>query len=102
MSDTLLIISEKGLGVVGITDDNGYLAGIITDGDLRRHMDGLLNKTAGDVMTKSPTIIGPAALAEEAVAVMNDRQITCLFVVDETTVPVGVLKIQDCMRAGVV
>lgn len=102
MSDTLLIISEKGLGVVGITDKDGYLSGIITDGDLRRHMDGLLNKTAGDVMTKNPTTIGPSALAEEAVAEMNDRQITCLFVVNEHSTPIGVLKIQDCMRAGVV
>lgn len=102
MSDTLLVISEKGLGVVGITDRNGHLSGIITDGDLRRHMTGLLEKTAGDVMTANPTTIGPNALAEEAVAVMNERQITCLFVVDETQTPVGVLKIQDCLRAGVV
>lgn len=102
MSDTLLVISEKGLGVVGIVGKDGYLAGIITDGDLRRHMDGLLEKSASDVMTSDPTTIGPNALAEEAVAVMNDRQITCLFVVDETQKPVGVLKIQDCMRAGVV
>ena len=102
MSDTLLVISEKGLGVVGIIDRNGHLSGIITDGDLRRHRTRLLEKKAGDVMTASPTTIGPNALAEEAVAVMNERQITCLFVVDETQTPVGVLKIQDCLRAGVV
>ncbi len=102
MSDTLLVISEKGLGVVGVIDANGFLDGIITDGDLRRHMNGLLDKTAGDVMTAAPTTIGATALAEEAVAVMNERQITCLFVVETDRTPVGVLKIQDCMRAGVV
>ena len=102
MSETLLIISEKGLGVVGLTNDDGTLAGIITDGDLRRHMDGLLEKTARDVMTENPTTIEPSALAEEAVAIMNEKQITCLFVVESSGKPVGVLKIQDCLRAGVV
>ena len=102
MSETLLIISEKGLGVVGLSNEDGTLAGIITDGDLRRHMDGLLDKTAGDVMTENPTTIEPHALAEKAVAIMNEKQITCLFVVDNNTKPVGVLKIQDCLRAGVV
>jgi len=102
MSETLLNISEKGLGVVGLSNEDGTLAGIITDGDLRRHMDGLLDKTAGDVMTENPTTIEPSALAEKAVAIMNEKQITCLFVVDSNTKPVGVLKIQDCLRAGVV
>ena len=55
---------------------------MVTDGDLRRHMDGLLSLTAGQVMTAKPRTIGPDALAEKAVAVMNDKKITCLFVVD--------------------
>jgi arabinose-5-phosphate isomerase len=104
MSDTLLTISQKGFGVVGVLDDNGYLAGIVTDGDLRRNMDGLLDLTAGEVMTHAPGTIGPASLAEEAVNVMNERKITCLFVVDPngSRKVVGILHIHDCLRAGIV
>lgn len=103
MSEALLIISAKGFGVVGVTDDNGYLLGVVTDGDLRRHMDGLLSLTAGQVMTANPRTIGPHALAEKAVAVMNDKKITCLFVVDPegSRAPVGIIHIHDCLRAGV-
>jgi len=102
MSETLLTISQKGFGVVGVTDANGYLTGIVTDGDLRRHMDGLLDLTAGDVMTAAPKTIQPQALAQEAVSQMNDRKITCLFVVDDSNdkTPVGILHIHDCLRAG--
>ena len=104
MSDTLLTISQKGFGVVGVLDDTGYLSGIVTDGDLRRNMAGLLDLTAGEVMTKSPSTISPNALAEEAVNVMNDRKITCLFVVDPegSRNVAGILHIHDCLRAGVV
>ncbi len=104
MSDTLLTISQRGFGVVAVLDANNTLAGIVTDGDLRRHMDGLLGMTAGAVMTANPRTIGPDALAEEAVAVMNERKITCLFVVDPvgSGQVVGILHIHDCLRAGVV
>lgn len=101
MSDALLAISAKGFGVVGVADGSGALAGIVTDGDLRRHMQGLLDMTAQQVMTANPRTIAPDALAEEAVAQMNDRKITCLFVVDAGR-PVGILHIHDCLRAGVV
>lgn len=95
-------ISAKGFGVVGIVSPTGALSGIITDGDLRRRMVGLLEQTAQDVMTANPQTIAPGALAEEAVAIMNQRQITCLFVVDDATrgAPVGLLHIHDCLRAG--
>ncbi|MCF1708283.1 KpsF/GutQ family sugar-phosphate isomerase [Tabrizicola sp. J26] len=104
MSEVLLEISRKGFGVVGVTDADGYLAGVVTDGDLRRHMDGLLSRTAAEVMTPNPRTIGPDALAEKAVAVMNERKITCLFVVDPegSRKAVGILHIHDCLRAGVV
>ncbi len=104
MSDTLLTISQKGFGVVGVLNDEGYLCGIVTDGDLRRNMNGLLDLTAGEVMTKAPTTIGPDSLAEEAVAIMNDKKITCLFVVDPkgSRNAKGILHIHDCLRAGVV
>ena len=103
MSEALLSISAKGFGVVGVTDDDGYLVGIVTDGDLRRHMDGLLSLAAGQVMTANPRTIGPGSLAEKAVAVMNDKKITCLFVVDPegSRAPVGIIHIHDCLRAGV-
>jgi arabinose-5-phosphate isomerase len=104
MPEALLEISRKGFGVVGVTGPDGSLAGIITDGDLRRHMEGLLSHRAGEVMTPDPRTIGPEALAEKAVAVMNDRKITCLFVVDPegSRAAVGILHIHDCLRAGVV
>ena len=100
MSDALLAISQKGFGVVGVLNADGSLAGIITDGDLRRNMDGLLDKSAGDVMSPSPATIAPDVLAEQAVAMMNERKITCLFAA-RASVPVGILHIHDCLRAGV-
>ncbi|ETD77946.1 KpsF/GutQ family sugar-phosphate isomerase [Rhodobacter capsulatus] len=101
MPEALLIISQKGFGVVGVTDAGGRLIGIVTDGDLRRHMDGLLSRSVAEVMTRTPRTIAPTALAEAAVAVMNDCKITCLFAVEDGK-PVGILHIHDCLRAGVV
>ena len=103
MSEALLVISAKGFGVVGVTQGDA-LCGIITDGDLRRNMDGLLALTAGQVMMPAPRTIAPEALAEQAVALMNDRKITCLFVVDPALPerPLGIVHIHDCLRAGVV
>ncbi len=102
MSDALLEISQKGFGVVGVANDAGALLGVITDGDLRRHMDGLLDRTATEVMTAAPQTIAPGALAEEAVGIMNQHKITCLFVVDPEGdgAPAGLLHIHDCLRAG--
>lgn len=102
MGDTLIEISQKGFGVAGVAAADGTLAGIITDGDLRRKMTGLLDHTAGEVMTCAPTTIAPGALAEEAVAIMNQRKITCLFVVDPdgNGKAEGLLHIHDCLRVG--
>ncbi|GFE64584.1 KpsF/GutQ family sugar-phosphate isomerase [Litoreibacter roseus] len=106
MSEALLVISQKGFGVVGVTDTSGKLAGIITDGDLRRHMNGLLEKAVDQVMTADPRTIEPDALAEEAVALMTmpSPRITCLFAVpnDGAGRPEGLLHIHDCLRAGIV
>nr|WP_272860650.1 KpsF/GutQ family sugar-phosphate isomerase [Paracoccus stylophorae] len=101
MTDALLVISQKGYGVTGVTGDQGRLTGIITDGDLRRHMQGLLERTAGEVMTRAPRVIAPDALAESALAQMQERMITCLFAVEDQT-PRGILHIHDCLRAGLV
>jgi arabinose-5-phosphate isomerase len=102
MGDVLLAISQKGFGVAGVVDAQGALVGVITDGDLRRHMEGLLALTAADVMTAAPKTIAPDALAEQAVSVMNQRKITCLFVVDPVQggAPQGLLHIHDCLRVG--
>ncbi|WP_147126663.1 KpsF/GutQ family sugar-phosphate isomerase [Shimia ponticola] len=100
MGDALLEISQKGFGVVGVTEETGGLIGIVTDGDLRRNMDGLLSLDAGAVMTKAPQTISADALAEEAVADMNERKITCLFVTDANKIPVGLIHIHDCLRVG--
>ncbi|MEL6914735.1 MAG: KpsF/GutQ family sugar-phosphate isomerase [Pseudomonadota bacterium] len=99
MGEALLTISQKGFGVVGVAGDDGALRGIVTDGDLRRHLDGLLEKTAGEVMTHKPRSIRADALAEEALAEMNARKITCLFVTEEAR-PVGLIHIHDCLRIG--
>ncbi|AUH32777.1 KpsF/GutQ family sugar-phosphate isomerase [Paracoccus tegillarcae] len=101
MTDTLLVMSQKGYGVTGVTDAGGRLTGIITDGDLRRHMDGLLNHSAAEVMTRNPRTIEPDALAEAALAEMQSRMITSLFVVEDGR-PIGILHIHDCLRAGIV
>ena len=102
MGEALVQISRRGFGVVGVTAHDGALVGIITDGDLRRHLDGLMTHTAGEVMTRSPRTIGPEALAGEALALMNDRKITCLLVTGEDrSRPIGILHVHDCLRAGV-
>ncbi|NIA67950.1 KpsF/GutQ family sugar-phosphate isomerase [Pelagibius litoralis] len=106
MSEAILIMTECRFGCIGIVDENRRLLGIITDGDLRRHMDqSLLTCKAGDIMTASPHTIRANALAAEAVALMNTSQppFLCVFVVDEAgpaDQPVGILHMHDCLRAG--
>ncbi|CCQ74680.1 SIS domain-containing protein [Magnetospira sp. QH-2] len=101
MSEALLAMTQKSLGCVGIRDKEGLLLGIITDGDLRRHMsEGLLAKTAGELMTVNPITISPDMLASEALGIMNERSITNLFVA-ENGQPVGVVHIHDFLRAGI-
>ncbi len=102
MSDVLITVSQKGFGVAAVTDAAGNLTGIITDGDLRRNMEGLLARKAIDVMTRDPMTITPRSRASAALLAMNERKITCLFVCeDDTKNPIGILHIHDCLRAGV-
>jgi len=99
MADVLLVMSEKNFGCAGILDERDRLAGIITDGDLRRHMaPGLLELTAGAVMTADPQTISSESLIAEAVALMAGK-ITNLFVVDDGQV-VGIVRLHDCLQAG--
>ncbi len=101
MKDVLLVITAKRFGCAGVVQKDGTLVGIVTDGDLRRHMQPqLLEKKASEVMTANPKFIRPDALAVEALSIMNEKSITSLFVVDGGK-PVGILHIHDCLRAGI-
>ena len=101
MSDAIVEMSAKGFGCVAVTDGNGKLAGIITDGDLRRHMRAdLLQMTVDAVMTASPIIVRPDQLASEALQLLNSLKKQALIVV-ESDRPVGIVNFHDLLRAGV-
>lgn len=103
MWDVILEITAKRLGCVGVVNDAGELSGVITDGDLRRHIgDGLLERRAVEIMTPNPKTIRAQALAAEALAMMNqaERPFTVIFVVEGRR-PVGAVHMHDCLRAGV-
>lgn len=102
MSEALLVMSAKGFGIVAVTDTAGTLAGIVTDGDLRRNMADLLARTAGQIATRDPVTVTPDMLAAQALAVMNERKISVLLAVDDARRPVGLLHVHDCLRAGVI
>jgi arabinose-5-phosphate isomerase len=103
MAEAILVMTTKSFGCVGVTDDQGRLIGIVTDGDLRRHMadDDLLRATVDKVMSGKPKTIRPQALAAEALGQMNASAITSLFAVDDKRRPLGILHIHDCLRAGI-
>ena len=98
MHDTVLEMSAKRLGVVGVTDDAGKLIGVITDGDLRRHIEQGLDHSAAEFMTRNPKTIEPDSLVDDALTLFDEHRITTLFVV-EAEKPVGVLHIHDCPAA---
>ncbi|MDP6353045.1 MAG: KpsF/GutQ family sugar-phosphate isomerase [Alphaproteobacteria bacterium] len=101
MSEALIEMTAKTFGCVGVIDDGGRLIGIITDGDLRRHMGSdFLDRRTADIMTPSPKTIRRNALAAEALWVMSTRTITSLFVAKDGK-PVGILHLHDCLRAGI-
>jgi arabinose-5-phosphate isomerase len=101
MSEAIVEMSAKGFGCVAVTDQNGKLAGVITDGDLRRHMrKDLLQAPVDAVMTVSPKTVRPDQLASETLQVLNSSKITALIVV-EADRPVGIVHLHDLLRAGV-
>jgi arabinose-5-phosphate isomerase len=116
MRDVLIVMTSGRFGVAGVVNEQGLLVGIITDGDLRRHMErDLLDRTARQVMTEKPKTVPPEMLAAEALAFMNNAipRVTCLFVVQQENEspeligikiagsrPVGILHVHDCLRAG--
>jgi arabinose-5-phosphate isomerase len=102
MSEVVLVMTQKTFGVAGVVDKTGHLVGIVTDGDLRRHIaDNLFGLKASDVMTRTPKFTSGNILAAEALRRMNEWKITSVFVVDDGK-PVGILRMHDILRAGVV
>jgi arabinose-5-phosphate isomerase len=101
MADALLVMTQKAFGCLGVVDDKGRLIGVVTDGDLRRHMgEDLLDATVGDIMTRNPKTIERKALTSSALDQLNSLRITSLFVVDDGK-PVGIIHIHDLLRIGV-
>lgn len=101
MSEAIVVMTAKSFGCLGVVNEDGALQGILTDGDLRRHMGPeLMTRLTGDVMTAGGRFISPGALASEALGTMNSKAITTLFVVEDGR-PVGIVHIHDCLRAGV-
>lgn len=101
MGDAVVEISAKGFGCVGVTDAAGQLVGIVTDGDLRRHMrSDLMAAPVADVMTRNPRTVAPDTLAVEALEMLNSRKITALFVVDADNRPCGLIHLHDLLRLG--
>ncbi|MDB5617966.1 KpsF/GutQ family sugar-phosphate isomerase [Tardiphaga sp.] len=101
MSDALVEMSSKGFGCVGIIDGNGHVVGIVTDGDLRRHMrPDLMTVSVDEVMTKNPKTISRDLLAGEALEMLNSAKITALLVTDSRK-PIGIVHLHDLLRAGV-
>jgi arabinose-5-phosphate isomerase len=101
MPEALTVMTARRLGIVGVVDADGALAGVVTDGDLRRNFEGLAGKSVADVMTRNPQSVTPQTLAADAARIMNERRITVLFVIDDGK-PVGVLHVHDVLSAGVV
>jgi len=100
MSEAIVEMSAKGFGCVAVTDPDGKLVGVITDGDLRRHMgDDLLQATVDEVMTASPKTVRPDQLVSEALQLLNAAKITALIVVDMER-PVGIVHFHDLLRVG--
>jgi arabinose-5-phosphate isomerase len=101
MAEVLIEMTAKGFGCCGVVDAEARLVGIVTDGDLRRHMQGdLLQLSVDEVMTPSPKTARPDQLASEVLDLVNRTKITALFAVEEGR-PVGILHVHDLLRAGV-
>lgn len=100
MQDVLITMTSKGFGTAAVCQD-GRLMGVVSDGDLRRHMHHLMQKTAGEIATINPITVTKKQFAAEALNIMNTRKISVLVVVDDAHHPVGVIHIHDLLRAGV-
>jgi arabinose-5-phosphate isomerase len=105
LSDALLEMTSKGLGMTAVVDEKGHILGLFTDGDLRRHLDSPLDirtTLIREVMTTNPLTIRPDRLAAEAVQIMEQRKINGLLAADTSGKLVGAFNMHDLLRAGVV
>ena len=101
MDEALIVMTERGFGCLGIQTPDDKLTGIISDGDLRRHMSAeLLAQNVEDIMTATPVTISPDLVSGEALQIMNDRNIQCLFVCKNDT-PIGLVRVLDLLNIGV-
>ncbi len=105
INEVILLMTSCGFGCAGVVNEQSELIGVITDGDLRRHMsDNLLEKTAIQIMTPNPVTISPDTLMAEALAILNQKSITSLFVTNEKAdipTPYGIIHIHDFLRLGI-
>jgi len=104
MRDVVVTMTSCAFGIAGVVDDAGALLGVITDGDLRRHIDRLMDLTAADVMTRHPVWITPGSFVEDALHTMNSHKITAMFVIEDEAArrPVGLVHVHDFLRLGLV
>jgi arabinose-5-phosphate isomerase len=100
MHDVLMAMTSKGFGIAALVK-GGALSGVITDGDLRRNMEGLMDRSAAQIANRTPLVVGPDVLAPEALALLNERKVNVLLVAGADGIPLGVLHIHDLLRAGV-
>ncbi|WP_420136638.1 KpsF/GutQ family sugar-phosphate isomerase [Sphingomonas sp.] len=103
MRDVIVTMTSMSFGIAGVVDESGALIGVITDGDLRRHLDGLMDATAADVMTCDPVWVSPGTFVEDALTAMNTHKITAMFAIEdaETRRPVGLVHVHDFLRLGI-
>ena len=101
MAEAILVMSRKGFGCVAVVADDGRLLGLITDGDLRRHLSSdLLAKSVDDVMTQAPKTVSRETLAMAALEMINASNITALMVAEDG-LPLGIVHLHDLLRIGV-
>jgi arabinose-5-phosphate isomerase len=102
MRDVIVMMTSRSFGMTGVVDGAGRLVGVITDGDLRRHFDTLVEGTAADMMTPGPIWVSPGCLIEDALALLNKHKITAMFAVEDdgSERPVGIVHVHDFLRLG--
>ena len=100
MKETLLTMSSRGFGIAAVVNEQDFLVGVITDGDLRRHINDLMSKTAGEIASLSPITVVRETFVVDALKLMQENKITVLIVTSAENKPVGILHIQDLLKVG--
>ena len=102
MREVIVTMTSMSFGIAGVVDAGGGLVGVITDGDLRRHLDRLMESSARDVMTRDPVWVSPGCFVEDALAILNQHKITAMFAVEDpkSCRPVGLVHVHDFLRLG--